>query len=166
MAGRKLRQFSVGDAVMVRNYCGGEKWKHGTVTEILGSRHYMVELTDTGYVWKRHVDQLLECRVDPVDRQDEQKIPEETVADTFLPSPSSPLSHDYGIPNPDTEVEVDCSNELATSSSSLMEAKSPDKPEVSEAANINSGSTVAVERRYPVRQNRAPPSYLIKDYST
>ena len=35
----------------------GEKWIPGVVTEVLGSRHYMVEVF--GNLCKRHVDQLL-----------------------------------------------------------------------------------------------------------
>ena len=56
-AHRGLRQFHAGDPVLARNYGKGEKWMRGVITEVLGSRHYMVEVS--GNLWKRHVDQLL-----------------------------------------------------------------------------------------------------------
>ena len=61
-AKRGLRQFHAGDAVLASNYGRGEKWIPGVVTEVLGSRHYMVEVF--GNLWKRHVDQLLRRPID------------------------------------------------------------------------------------------------------
>ena len=61
-AKRGMRQFQAGDAVLARNYGRGEKWIPGVVTEVLGSRHYMVEVF--GNLWKRHVDQLLRRPID------------------------------------------------------------------------------------------------------
>ena len=54
-AKRGLCHFHAGDAVLARNYGRGEKWIPGVVTEVVGSRHYMVELF--GNLWKRHLDQ-------------------------------------------------------------------------------------------------------------
>ena len=56
-AKRGLRQFNAGDPVLARNYGRGEKWMQGVITEVLGSRHYVVDVS--GSLWKRHVDQLL-----------------------------------------------------------------------------------------------------------
>ena len=56
-AHRGLRQFNVGDPVLARNYGRGAKWVRGVITEVLGSRHYVVKVA--GNLWKRHVDQLL-----------------------------------------------------------------------------------------------------------
>ena len=56
-AKRGLRQFNAGDTVLARNYGRGEKWVRGIISEVLGSRHYMVKVA--GGLWKRHVDQLL-----------------------------------------------------------------------------------------------------------
>ena len=44
-AHRGLRQFHAGDPVLARNYGKGEKWMRGVITEVLGSRHYMVEVS-------------------------------------------------------------------------------------------------------------------------
>lgn len=63
-AKRGLRQFNAGDTVLARNYGRGEKWMRGVITEVLGSRHYMIEVS--GNLWKRHVDQLLRRPVDVV----------------------------------------------------------------------------------------------------
>ena len=56
-ASRSLRQFQKGDTVMVRNYGTGNKWLPGKISEVLGTRNYMVGTG--GQLWKRHVDQLL-----------------------------------------------------------------------------------------------------------
>ena len=62
IAKRGLRQFHAGDTVLARNYGREEKWIPGVVTEVLGSRHYMVEVFRN--LWKRHVDQLLRQPID------------------------------------------------------------------------------------------------------
>ena len=41
-ANRGCREFIVGDKVQARNYGLGGKWRHGTVMEVLGTRHYNV----------------------------------------------------------------------------------------------------------------------------
>ncbi|XP_020909051.1 uncharacterized protein K02A2.6 [Exaiptasia diaphana] len=41
---KSLRKFHVGDSVMTRNYARGDKWMHGIVIEVVGSRHYIVDL--------------------------------------------------------------------------------------------------------------------------
>ena len=62
-AHRGVPVLKVGHNVQARNY-GGGKWKNGSVTEVLGTRHYMVQLQD-GQSWKRHVDQLFTRTEDP-----------------------------------------------------------------------------------------------------
>ena len=54
---RGFRQFNVGDPVLARNYGKGGKWVHGVVSEVIGSCHFIVNVS--GNLWKRHVDQLL-----------------------------------------------------------------------------------------------------------
>ena len=90
-AHRGLRQFHAGDPVLARNYSKGEKWMPGVITEVLGSRHYMVEVS--GNLWKRHVDQLLSRAVN----------------DDQLKSPSSIEDHSMPLqlaPPPDFSDEV------------------------------------------------------------
>lgn len=56
-AHRGLCTFNAGDSVLARNFGRGGKWVRGIVTEVLGSRHYIVKVA--GNLWKRHADQLL-----------------------------------------------------------------------------------------------------------
>ena len=44
-ADRGVRQFFAGDAVLAPNYGRGDKWHPGVVSSVLGSRHYMVEMS-------------------------------------------------------------------------------------------------------------------------
>ena len=62
IAKRGLRQFHAGDEVLARNYGRGETWMPGVINEVLGTRHYMVEVF--GNLWKRHLDQLLHRPID------------------------------------------------------------------------------------------------------
>ncbi|XP_031334015.1 uncharacterized protein K02A2.6-like [Photinus pyralis] len=55
----KLR---LGERVQSRNYSSSTLWKYGTVVQILGNLHYLIELDD-GYVIKRHIDQLRKTQV-------------------------------------------------------------------------------------------------------
>ena len=61
-ASRYLRQFQRGDTVIVRNYGTGDKWLPGKISEVLGTRNYLVETG--GQLWKRHADQLLKSQVE------------------------------------------------------------------------------------------------------
>ena len=56
-AHRGFRTFSAGDSVLATNFGRGGKWVSGVVTEVLGSRHYIVKVA--GSLWKQHIDQLL-----------------------------------------------------------------------------------------------------------
>jgi len=56
-AQRNVRSFAEGDCVRVRNFGIGGKWKYGVITEVLGSRHYNIDVD--GNIWKRHVDQII-----------------------------------------------------------------------------------------------------------
>ena len=50
---RQLCNLQVGDQVMTRNYSERGKWIQGIVTQVLGSRNYMVNIQ--GQLWKRHI---------------------------------------------------------------------------------------------------------------
>ena len=41
---KTLRQFLLGDTVITRNYARGEKWMPGKIIEVVGSRHYIVDV--------------------------------------------------------------------------------------------------------------------------
>lgn len=54
----KVRNLSVGDTVQARYYAQNKpQWKLGTIVKKLGKLHYVVKL-DTGYTFKRHINQL------------------------------------------------------------------------------------------------------------
>lgn len=58
---KSLRQFAVGDSVLIRNYSSDRpKWTRGKVIKRLGPLNYLVKFPD-GNTCKRHVDQLLHC---------------------------------------------------------------------------------------------------------
>ncbi|XP_043235721.1 uncharacterized protein K02A2.6-like [Amphibalanus amphitrite] len=51
------RQVAIGDAVLARDYRGRGKWAEGEVMDVVGTKHYLVQVHDQ--VWKRHINQLL-----------------------------------------------------------------------------------------------------------
>lgn len=53
----KMRDFEVGDTVMIRNYRGKPKWFTGTILEKCAPVSYRVK-THSGLIWRRHVDKL------------------------------------------------------------------------------------------------------------
>ncbi|XP_054274675.1 uncharacterized protein LOC128994282 [Macrosteles quadrilineatus] len=54
----KARQYKVGDRVQARNYSNNKNlWKPGTIIKMYGLLHYLIKL-DSGYIFKRHIDQL------------------------------------------------------------------------------------------------------------
>ena len=57
---RRVRSFSMGQAVLVKNYRGGEKWLDGVITDVLGPVTYLVSVNGTRV--KRHVNQMLDAK--------------------------------------------------------------------------------------------------------
>ena len=55
----KLREFTVGQEVMARNYREGDEWVPGVVVERKGPLSYIIQ-TESGTLWRRHIDQLRE----------------------------------------------------------------------------------------------------------
>ena len=55
--GGKIREFNVGDSVMVRDYRGEKKWRKGVVIERNGM-HYIVRVAP-GICWHRHIEQMV-----------------------------------------------------------------------------------------------------------
>lgn len=51
------RTVSVGDSVLARDYRGRGKWQEGEVVEVMGDKHYLIQVHDE--TWKRHIDQVL-----------------------------------------------------------------------------------------------------------
>lgn len=56
--GTTARQLKVGDSVQARYYSNNKNlWKPGTIIKKYGLPHYLIRL-DSGYTFKRHIDQL------------------------------------------------------------------------------------------------------------
>ena len=78
------------------NYGRGEKWIPGVVSEVLGSRHYMVEVF--GNLWKRHVDELLHRPID--------HTPPPVIQCHFVPNDMTSLMDQPGDIVPDSFIEA------------------------------------------------------------
>jgi hypothetical protein len=50
----------MGQAVLVKNYRGGEKWLDGVITDVLGPVTYLVSVNGTCV--KIHVNQMLDAK--------------------------------------------------------------------------------------------------------
>ena len=51
------RELFIGQRIMVRNLCAGDKWMPGTIMERTGPLLYWVQVAG-GQMWKRHIVQL------------------------------------------------------------------------------------------------------------
>ena len=180
-AKRGLRHFNAGDPVLARNYGKGEKWMHGVITEVLGSRHYIVDVS--GNLWKRHVDQLLSRPIGVVPSTSgsvtDQQLPEipsymdppgsndlPTLSDE-LPATGScePLPADCCPPRANPHLDLDTAmTTLSSSQSDIPEtAASGDAFKTHPSSSCETSVPGSVEKRYPTRTNRGPPIYL-RDY--
>lgn len=133
-AHHQVRSFLVGEHVWVRNYSGREKWVRGVISKVLGSRHYMVKVP--GYVWKRHVDQLLKD-----DSQDEND--DSVTCDDSGTSTEKPAEQEAGEPSDTTEE-----------SENAPEAPVNDGTADEQFDRTNSSDGILLGRRYPLRANR------------
>ena len=77
---KKLRMFYNGELVWVRNYNHkGDKWIEGTIVQQISPVLYIVQLTSSGVLAKKHVDQLrhqpnLETNVDVTNSSSDQYL--------------------------------------------------------------------------------------------
>ena len=142
---RHLRHFQEGDSVMVRNYGNGEKWLPGKISEVLGTRNYIVQTG--GQRWKRHVDQLLKSQ---------EEIQTDVLQDVVLNDTVPTVPQDT-VPLPDVNVNPTVPDVTPSTSSVSEQSVAPiAENSVSSPAAPNSAKT------YPTRL-RKPPSYS-KDY--
>ena len=183
-AHRGLRQFLAGDPVLARNYGKGEKWMPGVITEVLGSPHYMVEVS--GNLWKRHVDQLLSRAVNddhlnspsstedhsmplqlarPVDFSDEV-VPLTSGSHTATADESQLTSTSESFESPVPRVSCSVTdNDNVTGVPPVLLPETPDRSSMLEKPSYSDkvATPHCSERRYPVRVNRGLPSHL-RDY--
>ena len=55
--GRKEKTLGISTAVFVKNFCNGQRWLPGTITQSSGPKSFMIELTD-GRIMRRHVNHI------------------------------------------------------------------------------------------------------------
>ena len=166
---RQLRNLQVGNQLWPETTWKeeSEKWMQGIVTQVLGSRHYMVNIQ--GQLWKRHIDQLIRSSVNeqsgrltsfPVN--DPAGIESESVS-------GSPVTS--ALPDTDMSLQNSKSHNLPQFASNasqeqqefVAELQVSDLQKGIQAAGIPGMSlSTQPDRRYPTRV-RTAPSYL-KDY--
>ena len=132
---RNVRSFAVGEKVLARNYHGKDKWVQWVITEVLGSRHYMVQVF--GSVWKRHIHQLLKT-----DAQHEQEG-ESDEAEISIEKSSTTSATEK---SPETSHESEKTSDTGLASYSNLSATSSQNPTTSDAKPLG--------RRYPLQANR------------
>ena len=55
--GRKEKTLGISSEVFVKNFCNGQRWLPGTITQSSGPKSFMIELTD-GRIMRRHVNHM------------------------------------------------------------------------------------------------------------
>ena len=99
----KLREFTVGQEVMARNFHDGDKWVPGMVIERKGPLSYTIQ-TESGMLWRRHIDQLRKLATSTANSADS---PEESTSpyDIGGPSHTSDPEHEPEADAPPEEPE-------------------------------------------------------------
>ena len=170
-AHRGFLHFNVGDPVLARIYGKGGKWVRGVVSEVIGSRHYIVNVS--GNLWKRHVDQLLRRCEEVVPTNDSPVDPPgEIAADPTFPVAPVPFTEVPEEP-PLTEEDSHLGKRSLTESEPVTEIAVTTQPEMPMPAHVDNTplvppsssneSCASREKLYPIRSTRRVPSYL-QDY--
>ena len=141
------RKLDVGEAVIARNYRGGNKWVPGIITAQSGPLSYEVRVAPNT-VWRRHIDQLRESAI-MVNPNTDDPVPQPNPA-VFLASLQSTSS---GVPQTPT---CNGSEEAVTPDNDISTA--PDNPSSSQMEGVTSNPATPC-RRYPLRL-RKPPERL------
>ena len=105
----KGRDFSVGQAVMVRNLRKGPKWVAGVISERKGPLTFLVEVEPNQY-WRRHVDHIRDRSDSGVQRNLEEDVTdgnaEEEETETAVETEMAVETEDNNIDNA-TEQEAE-----------------------------------------------------------
>ena len=141
------RKLNVGQAVVARDYRGGNKWVLGIITAHSGPLSYEVRVAPST-VWRRHIDQFRESAI-TVNPSTDELVPQPNPA-VFLPTSQSTSS---GVPRTRTcsgcEEAVTPDKDIGTT---------PGKPSSSQIEGVTSRPATPC-RRYPLRL-RKPPERL------
>ncbi|KAF2891239.1 hypothetical protein ILUMI_14934 [Ignelater luminosus] len=146
------RILRLGDRVQSRNYGSSMHWKCGTVVDVLGRLHYLIELDD-GYVIKRHIDQLRRTEVSPETITNRKILPNVT----SLPDQASVTQNMLGRHYSQAEVvckqppalSTDCSGEAAPQLTSAIPSQIS-----SEAPPANATPVVSTPSSQPRKSTR------------
>lgn len=61
---RQVRSFTIGQQVLIWDFCQGDKWVHGKIIEQLGPVSFLIQCSD-GVRWGKHVDHIQELNISP-----------------------------------------------------------------------------------------------------
>ncbi|XP_053395598.1 uncharacterized protein K02A2.6-like [Mercenaria mercenaria] len=143
---RKFREFEIGENVLARDYRGREKWIGGTIVSREGPLMYQV---DVGYniKWRRHANQLRKTEmIEP--RSIDQ--PHETDMDLSKSLPQN--NPTYSPENLNNQAQGD--QKTVHEKQDSTQKTTDNTPVV-----INSKQDIVSERRYPLRNRKAPDRY-------
>ena len=85
----RTRELFIGQRVMIRNLCPGDKWIPGTIIERTGPLSYLVQVAG-GQTWKRHIDHLRQMDDSPQHEQTTEEV--STDRDTLIRFPPSDVA--------------------------------------------------------------------------
>ena len=132
------RKLDVGQAVVARDYRGGNKWLPGIITAHSGPLSYEVRVAPNT-VWRRHIDQLRESAT-MVNPNTDDPVPQPNPA-VFLATPQSTSS---GVPQTPT-----CSGSEKAVTRDKDISTTPGNPSSSQREGITSNPATPC-RRYPL----------------
>jgi hypothetical protein len=144
----RLREFSVGDTVLVRDYRAATKWMRGEITARYGM-HYDVQVSPNS-CWRRHIEQIISASPDHTasDVETDQGIPVTAAAVPAIED--RPSSSNISERNqPENPIPAEQAQIPSTHNSAPSRTVEPLKTSSEEAHTSN--ETVIPERRYPLR---------------
>ncbi|XP_033754722.1 uncharacterized protein K02A2.6-like [Pecten maximus] len=112
--GSKVRQFKIGQQVMVRDYRGLRKWVTGQIVQQTGALSYKVN-TGNGNIWRHHTDQVRATQV-TAEPEPEVLVPSSTLAPpvNLAPPPANPVPTANTAPPATLEVVTPPTNSVPT----------------------------------------------------
>ena len=142
----RIGQFLVGQKVWVREYKSIQsRWTKGCITEVLGSRTYLVRLED-GTIVRRHSDQLQK-------REEMGRVSDSASADDV----NSDAYGWFEISNHQDQTEARGAPNIEMEQQEVG-GEAPDGEQQEESLDDNQppSQSSAITRRYPIR-HRQPP---------
>ena len=159
----RARQFSVGDAVFVKNFRPGPDWLPANIIAKLGPLSYLVDTTD-GQLWRRHVDHLKSRAVSTGISQPEKSDKTHSQPEIELEIVNLPV--DDPLPTVDAQPEPEQPSQpmdVAESASLDTSATLPNTPTtvslLPQRGQPQKSSEVPIRKTFDLRKNRVPPDY-------